>query len=217
MGVMTFEEMQEEVIENLNFPRIGDKRPKRWINVAYNKICIDNFFEALKQRQTIPTVVGTAAYALTAGTVGIRAVKNVTAKHTAFLRRREQIYMWDTSDTDFRGEPVQWARDGDNIELRPIPDGVYSIEIWSWKKPTILTTASQVTLIPDHWDYAICLLATFLGSLAIPTERAGAQAWWQSFGAYTRSLPDEHDLVADAESIGVWVPQDESDVEGLEV
>lgn len=217
MGVMTFEDFEEEVIENLNFPKIGNKRPKRWINLAYAWICNNNFFEALRTQQVIPTVVGTGSYALNATITGVRAVINNTVDYTGELRRREQIWRFDTSSTDYRGIPKYWQKEGSNLLIRPLPDLVYSLTVWGWIKPTLLSAQSDLTVIPEVWDYAIALLATYFGALSIPTERAGAAAWWQSFGAYTRSINDEHDLVADAESVPSWVPTDESELEGLEI
>jgi hypothetical protein len=57
------------------------------------------------------------------------------------------------------GPPLRYARYGNNIHLDPIPNGVYSLDIYAYVYPTFATPLAGVSPLEAIHDEAVLIMA----------------------------------------------------------
>lgn len=123
-------------------------------------------FEELEAKRTFDTVLGTNSYAIVPS-VDQESIKTLSYEDAS--GRFVPIYPWNieeyvaeySSDTNFRGAPEKYYRQGDNIIIWPDPDDVYTITLnylgtladWNDANPSITVpqAAHEIILYGAIW------------------------------------------------------------------
>lgn len=125
---------------------------------------------------SISTVAGTATYPFPTDFARMRSLydsnRNVEIEYAS-------LRMIDNSSQS-TGAPAYYAITGANIELWPVPDGIYPLVMRYWKKPAALVNDTDTPVMPEEWHsllWTYAVAQAFKGDDDIPT----AQAWMQDF------------------------------------
>lgn len=148
----------------------------QWVNESYLEITGGIRFPELLASFTVATVASTVSYAGPTDSVGWEVVYDET-NDTVLERIDRHDFYRQLRSVD--ATPELWMRDQDQLFLSPTPDAVISERILHVKQPTLLAAATDKTVIPAHWDYAIELLAL---------SRGHAHAVEEDRSAHTRNL-----------------------------
>jgi hypothetical protein len=143
---MTFKEIYEEVIWNLNKERRGITPTdsnlissiKKWINIKQKEICrIYNFYFMEDLNPDVPTADGTQTYPLTDFSPNFKEILNLMLIYDTNkinrLNRWEGIEVESKfSTTDYKSMPTNYWLWENKLWLYPIPDAVYLLRMKSY-------------------------------------------------------------------------------------
>jgi len=169
----SFDAIQTEVIARLGNRTDIDARSAVWINDAYFELLMNprfNFFE-LDIAAQAPTVFGQGTYSLPPDLWFILSLRDNTnniklqRSHTMVFDKIQRVL----------GNPVRYARFGPAVELDPIPNGVFTLQLRYRKRTADLITGTM-PVTPREWDEVITVLAVTKGFEALDNkEKAAAQ------------------------------------------
>lgn len=147
----------------------------KWVNDAYLLLTTQQKLWALKRRFRFPqletfsytsTVDGTPYISYPTDAVAIREVFDNTSKYRLrWIPWGKYLGYTDRADTNAEGPPTEWVGYGGYVYLHPTPGAAYTIQAYYRKKPTLLSAASDKTVIGSEWDEAIVDIATYLGKV----------------------------------------------------
>jgi len=106
------------------------------------------------------TTAGTAYVSVPSTALIIRDVFHYTDDY--MLRPigwAEYVERTGKATTASRGAPTEWVRSGSYIYLSPTPDATDSLYIYYRKRPTLLSSGTDVTAIGAEWDEVIVRMA----------------------------------------------------------
>jgi hypothetical protein len=157
-------------------------------------------FPELVSSLDFPTVADTALYAVPTGEEGgIISVADLTNKRNLLRLGLSEMQILDKEK---RGRPIRWTRRGTNIEISPIPDGVYTISVIFRSAHDVLAAEADTTILPRTWDQAIVLAATAIGMNAIDNQ-AGFDKYNARYLDYLRSRDPDRDQTSPSEGVNV--------------
>lgn len=190
-------------IGNPTTTAVSDGQLVEHLNDAYREIANKYRFHRLRKLCTFDTEIGTSRYGLPTDCSVVLRVRDTTneVKLEKFGDRR----MADRADATMQAKPKSYARYRDFVELDPIPDGVYTIELFYKSAITELVADGDVPVIPDSWHEGIVKLARFK-YFEDQVDLPKAKAAYDLFGAWIQDQPvevDEEKLDMDS---GVSVP-----------
>ncbi|WP_373531905.1 hypothetical protein [Vampirovibrio sp.] len=143
----------------------------------------DTYFEMLQrlkvrrltQSNSLMTVAGQATYTLDANVDldallpdSVRDASNATP-----LPEISSTYAIELGE-NASGKPQYFYRNGSQLHLYPVPDGVYTIDYQAQIKPQTLSQNSDITALPVSWEKVLIMgaqarLEKFLGEPASET------------------------------------------------
>lgn len=152
----------------------------RAINAALHEIESEQDWPWYQATETLTTSAGDATY--TPGATWLRTRVLRVANETPLPRYsyEELIERWPFDSST--GKPREYAVEAGEIHLRPIPDGVYSLEHRFVAKEDDLDSDGESPMMPDIFHQAIVDLATHI-VLRRSSEDARSQ---QALGDYER-------------------------------
>lgn len=122
------------------------------------------------------TVAGTATYPWPADLARVRELTDPT--------RRVTLTSVTLSDIDRSqgqsGQPSYYALDGPALNLFPVPDGVYTLELRYWKLPMQLNADADTPNLPESWHRLLWMWAV-MECYAAEDDPTTAQYWKQRF------------------------------------
>lgn len=109
---------------------------------------------------TTSTVAGTQEYAKPTNSLSIKRITYDGAKISPINMREDDALTGNNSSTTAQGTPVYYFEWGSNIYLRPVPDAVGTLTIYSFDMPQTVSAASVLD-VPEryHHDIANYVLA----------------------------------------------------------
>ncbi len=142
----------------------------RWINNAYLTLCTRNRFWGLKRNFDFPELETRSSATTTAGTAYVSVPTDCLVIRDVFHYtddRRLSPIGWDEyviatgkATTASRGSPTEWVRSGAYIYLLPTPDAsTDTLYIYYRKRPTLLSSGTDVTALGAEWDEIIVRMA----------------------------------------------------------
>lgn len=203
MGLMTLADFREDMESALGNPGLTDVRKDRWINFGYVDLTGAVEFEILANDEDIPTVSAQNYITAPTNTLVIQMVRDTT---------NDNLLGWIPKTEYFRrlqatsGAPTHWTRHRDDIQLHPVPDGVYSLKVFTIEPPAALSSSSSVTVLPDTWDPAVYQLAMHHALLARGEEQRSA-AWLARAINYIGSRITERDYRNDLRGLETSIPR----------
>jgi hypothetical protein len=134
-------EFREVVRDKVQPYAWSDARCYRALSIGQDQFCKDTGFFRDTTTYTIPTVAGTAAYAIPA-----RVIEVLKASIAGGELRR---FTGDVAATD-PAQPFAWQTDKDTgkLVLHPTPDAVYTVALHVWRKSAISFLTSGDPEIP---------------------------------------------------------------------
>jgi hypothetical protein len=202
MGFMTLDDFRTDLQSALGDRGLGNPKLDRWVNFAYLDLAGAISFESLEDDITRSTVAANRAVAAPGNTLAIKVVRDTT---------NDRLLSWIPKPEYFRrsasasGQPTHWTRHGEEILLHPIPDDVFSLDIFYQTMPDRLTSPADTTILPDTWDVAIHLLSVYHGLQATGEEQR-ASAWWARAVNYIQTRLSEDLLQATSSGLGLSLP-----------
>lgn len=165
----------------------------RQINSAIHFIEAEHDCPWLGATTTFPTVAGQAAYPVPTDwgkTFSLR------------VDRFEPFARYDIDDLDERwtsatstGQPVEWAVWAEQIELRPIPDSVYTVIHRYYKVEPDLMSDTDTPLMPARFHTVVAEVATWL-ALRRDREDPRAVGAFNAYEQWRKRLADHENRFA---------------------
>jgi len=161
MAISTYSELKTAVANWLDRSDLTDIIPD-FIVLAETRHKRDFKIRRMETRVTANTISGTEYYTLPDDYIAMRNIKLNSDPKTALEYLTPEI-MDRLQAGSSTGKPKAYSIKGNNIQLRPLPDGVYEIEISYYKTFAALsdsnTTNDMLTHHPDAYLYAVLLEA----------------------------------------------------------
>ena len=161
MAISTYSELKTAVANWLDRSDLTDIIPD-FIVLAETRHKRDFKIRRMETRVTANTIADTEYYTLPDDYVAMRNIKLNSDPKTALEYLTPEI-MDRLQAGSSTGKPKAYSIKGNNIQLRPLPDGVYEIEISYYKTFAALsdsnTTNDMLTHHPDAYLYATLLEA----------------------------------------------------------
>lgn len=128
-----------------------------------------------EQRAETTTTQGDEGIARPTSSAGIRTMKLLGASNRDLLFRTPAVLDGKYSSTEL-GIPDVWTLDGNEIRLRPVPGGEYTIQITYWKVPTPISASNATNWYTDNEPDLLLFECLHLACLYVQDD-AGAAKW----------------------------------------
>ena len=155
MAISNYSELKTAIASWLDRTDLTDIIPD-FIALAETRHKRDFKIRRMETRVTANTIDGSEFYTLPDDYVAMRNIKLNTDPKTPLEFLTPEI-MDRLNAGSSKGRPKAYTIKGNNIELRPIPDGVYQVEVSYYKHFTALsdsnTTNDMLTHHPDVYLY----------------------------------------------------------------
>ena len=155
MAISNYSELKTAIASWLDRTDLTDIIPD-FIALAETRHKRDFKIRRMETRVTTNTIDGSEFYTLPDDYVAMRNIKLNTDPKTPLEFLTPEI-MDRLNAGSSKGTPKAYTIKGNNIELRPIPDGVYQVEVSYYKHFTALsdsnTTNDMLTHHPDVYLY----------------------------------------------------------------
>ena len=155
MAITTYAELKTAISNWLDRTDLDDRIPE-FIALAEARHRRDFKIRRMETRVTASTIADTEYYSLPDNFIAMRNIQLNTDPKTAleYMTPEQMDRVRGGSNT---GKPKAYSIIGNNFQLRPIPDGVYEIEMLYFKYFTALsdsnTTNDMLTYHPDAYLY----------------------------------------------------------------
>jgi|TARA_A100001201_G_C4087719_1_gene201064 hypothetical protein len=155
MAITNYSELKSAIADWLDRTDLTDSIPD-FITLAETRHRRDFKLRRMETRVTANTVADTEYYTLPDNFVAMRNIQLNTDPKTAleYLTPEQMDRIYAGSN---KGKPKAYSIIGDNIQLRPLPDSAYEIEMLYYKYFTPLsdsnTTNDMLTYHPDAYLY----------------------------------------------------------------
>lgn len=193
---MDFGTMTSKLRQSIGNPSTGDVTDatlQELINDAY--VEIGDKFRFFKGRKvcTFPTVDGVSAYSLPSTSVELIRVYDTTNKVKIELMSdsEAQIYRLDESDTATYGKPKYYTHYRDWIRFIPVPNDVFTMEIYYRIVMTQLVASADVPVFPEAWHTGIVRLSRYNYFEFIANDPPKAINAMNSYKMWLQDKPDE--------------------------
>jgi hypothetical protein len=132
----------------------------RIINSAYFDLADRYRFHMVRKLCTFPTVASTQDYGLPSDLLEIIKVRDVTnGRQIKKTDYREDADKWIREDSTYESMPLHYLRYRNFIRLEPIPDDVYTIQLFYKAGVVALSDDTDEPVVPDTWHEGIIKLA----------------------------------------------------------
>ena len=155
MAITTYAQLKTAISNWLDRTDLDDRIPE-FIELAEARHRRDFKIRRMETRVTANTIADTEYYSLPDNFIAMRNIQLNTDPKTAleYMTPEQMDRVRGGSST---GKPKAYSIIGNNFQLRPIPDGVYQIEMLYYKYFTALsdsnTTNDMLTYHPDAYLY----------------------------------------------------------------
>ena len=162
MSITNYSELQASVASWLNRNDLSSNIPD-FITLAEAQLSTDLKTRSMEAKVTLSTVAGTKTVALPTDMLEMRRIQVVGTYNQPLSYRSPDELSIDYA-ANGSGQPVVFTVVGGNVELAPIPDAVYSLELTYQQRIPALSDASQTNWLLTNWPnaylYAALLAAT---------------------------------------------------------
>lgn len=172
-----------------------DPKLNEVINLAMHDISGRYRFHKARKRCTFLTVAGQSAYSLPIDCEVVYRLADITN-----FKKLEKIgdRQFSTQTDNVNAKPLKYVRYRDFVELVPIPDDVYTIEVFYKYFVVTLANDGDSPGIPASWHYGIVLLAKWY----YYTDQADAPKAAMAYEAFKLWVSDKPTEI-DEESVDI--------------
>lgn len=134
----------------------------------------------IEQTYSTTTVAGTQEYALPTNAFAVKRVTYNGVKLSPITFREDDALNQTNATVTVTGTPQYYAFFNRTLYLRPVPDAAYTLKLWTYNFPQVLTVTSTIEVPTEyHTDLATYIIAEMN---AIEKNYQGAQFYrelWQ--------------------------------------
>lgn len=152
MSIATYSDLQTSVANWLNRSDLSANIPD-FIALAEDRLSGDLKTRAMEAKTTLSTVGGTNTVSLPADMLEMRRLQILGSYNQPLSYRSPDELSIDYADNR-SGQPVVFTVVGSNIELAPIPDGVYSVELTYQQRIPALSITNTTNWLLTSWPSA---------------------------------------------------------------
>ena len=162
----------------------------RWVNDAQDVIVAKN--KVLKAKSTTAAVAGQAAYTFPSD--NIHQIESIhydsnRIPNMSFPEAEEYIFSADPEQVAF-GNPVLWYEWAGTFTFWPAPDDTKNIDLYYTKRPTRVTTGTNLLSLPDKY-YQDVVRYCMQNAYEMDEDMANSQAKGQQFDASLNEKSEE--------------------------
>lgn len=184
---------------------VTDSLLNEQINQAYKDVADRFRFHRNRKLCTFSTVVGQAEYGLPADLLSIIRVRDTTNGVRLIKSDSKRDAALDVATMDNRGKPTHYSRYRTWVTLDPVPDGIYTIELFYKGNIVDLVSDSDTPVLPDTWHHGILLMAKYHYYIDQP-DAPKAQHAMGAFNDWATNKPSEVDEEKSDFDSGVEIP-----------
>lgn len=174
MSITSYTELQASVANWLNRGDLTANIPD-FITLAECQLSTDLKTRAMEAKTTLSTVAGVNTLALPSEMSEMRRLQVVGTYNQPLSYRTPDEISIDYA-ANGSGQPVVFTVIGGNIELAPIPDGVYALELTYSQRIPALTDVNTTNWLLTSWPNAY-LYASLLAATPFIMNDARIQVW----------------------------------------
>ncbi len=152
MTIATYSDLQASIANWLNRSDLTDIIPD-FIALAEDRLSGDLKTRAMEAKTTIATVGGANTVALPSDMLEMRRLQILGSYNQPLSYRSPDELSIDYADNRV-GKPAVFTVVGANIELAPIPDGVYSVDITYQQRIPALSITNTTNWLLTAWPSA---------------------------------------------------------------
>lgn len=178
MSITNYAELQASVASWLNRGDLSINIPD-FITLAETQLNTDLKTRAMEAKTTLSTVAGTNTVALPVDMLEMRRLQVVGTYNQPLSYRSPDEISIDYA-ANGSGQPVVFTVIGGNIEVAPIPDGVYSLELTYQQRIPSLSDANTTNWLLTSWPNAY-LYASLIAATPFIMNDARLQTWAQLY------------------------------------
>lgn len=185
MSITNYSELQASVASWLNRSDLTVNIPD-FITLAEAQLSTDLKTRAMEAKVTLSTVAGTKTVALPSDMLEMRRLQ-VAGTYNQPLSYRSPDELSIDYAANGSGQPVVFTVVGSNVELAPIPDAVYSLELTYQQRIPALSDANTTNWLLTSWPNAY-LYASLLAATPFIMNDERLATWGQLYSAATESI-----------------------------
>lgn len=142
---------------------------------------------------TTPTVIGLADYPLPVDAFALRAVWDSTSGQKLVKRGERWAAGRNWSDAP-RGRPTDYVRYTNLIQVWPVPDGIYQLDIYYQQNIADMVADTDIPVIPVPWHDGLVLKARWYYYDRVRTDIPKAAAADTSWKMFLQEMPSSIEL-----------------------
>lgn len=178
MSITNYAELQASVASWLNRGDLSANIPD-FITLAETQLNTDLKTRAMEAKTTLSTVVGVNTVALPVDMLEMRRLQVVgTCNQPLSYRSPDEMSIEFAANVS--AQPVVFTVIGSNLELAPIPDGVYSLELTYLQRLPALSGSNTTNWLLTNWPNAY-LFASLLAATPFIMNDARISTWAQLY------------------------------------
>lgn len=178
MSITNYSELQAAVASWLNRGDLSANITD-FITLAEAQLSTDLKTRSMETKVTLATVAGTKTVALPTDMLEMRRLQVVGTYNQPLSYRSPDELSIDYA-ANGSGQPVVFTVVGGNIELAPIPDAVYSLELTYQQRIPALSVSNTTNWLLTNWPNAY-LYASLMASAPFIMNDARLATWGQLY------------------------------------
>lgn len=185
MSITTYGELQASVASWLNRGDLSANIPD-FITLAEAQLNTDLEAGAMDTKTTLATVLGVNTVVLPTDMLGMRRLQ-VTGTYNQPLSYRSPDELSADYASNTSGQPIVFTVVGGNLELAPIPDAVYSLELTYKQRVPALSVINTTNWLLTAWPNAY-LYASLLAAMPFIMNDARLPVWQALYAAAVEGI-----------------------------
>lgn len=178
MSITNYSELQASIASWLNRGDLSANITD-FITLAEAQLSTDLKTRAMEAKTTLSTVAGTKTVALPTDMLEMRRLQVVGTYNQPLSYRSPDELSIDYA-ANGTGQPVVFTVVGGNVELAPIPDAVYSLELTYQQRIPALSDSSVTNWLLTSWPNAY-LYASLIAATPFIMNDARLAVWGQLY------------------------------------
>lgn len=170
---MTFAQLIEEVLVFQFSQQKYEPLVKRWLNTAQRKVYLESEQRRAETSQAYSTTSGSNTLEIPSNYSRLIDFYNVS---TGRSLEELDLQEFDNLPPEERGEPDQFAAEGETLRLYPIPNGVYSLALRYWKLPADMVNPTDEPELAKRYHELLIAYPMWKAYLR-ENDYSAAQTW----------------------------------------
>lgn len=185
MSITNYSELQTSIASWLNRGDLSANIPD-FITLAEAQLSTDLKTRSMETKVTLSTVAGTKTVALPTDMLEMRRLQVVGTYNQPLSYRSPDELSIDYA-SNMSAQPIVFTVVGSNLELAPIPDAVYSLELTYQQRIPALSVTNTTNWLLTSWPNAY-LYAALVAATPFIMNDARIQVWAQLYSQAIESI-----------------------------